>query len=236
VLDNAAVPETRAQLARNLAKKHFQNVEPLDCKPLSNAAREIDNSCGLERLKALIGFAGDCMTGTRRAEMEKAIESALGGGRRGYKSFSWILATAKQIHETGSRQAMLEFLDAVAANEESRIYRREMLFAMRTALQIGSGRPNVPLEELVWDVQNNIRHIGRRFARSSVASILLAKGLEFDHSVVVHQAGMTNKDWYVALTRATKTISVVAPQNRLTPAGQSRIKNDPPQMTFNFGQ
>jgi DNA helicase-2/ATP-dependent DNA helicase PcrA len=92
-----------------------------------------------------------------------------------------------------------------------------MLYAMRAAMRLGVGDAAQALSERVWEVQNCIRHFGRRFGRASVGSILLVKGLEFDHSVIVHQATMTNKDWYVALTRASKTIRVLAPSQLLIP-------------------
>jgi DNA helicase-2/ATP-dependent DNA helicase PcrA len=234
VLHDAAAPEIRARLARDLAKRHFQNVEPLDCKPLSYAARQLDASSGPERLEALLRFTGECMTGTHQAEMNRAVESALGGGARGHKAHSHVLPALRRVHDACSREAMLEFLDLVAGRSECCIYRREMLWAMRVALQAGIRAPDTSLEELVWDVQNNVRHAGRRFARSSVASILLAKGLEFDHSVVVHASKMTNKDWYVALTRATRSVRVISPETQIIPAEPSRTKEGPRQASFHF--
>jgi DNA helicase IV len=44
------------------------------------------------------------------------------------------------------------------------------------------------------------------------------KGLEFDHAIIVHSANMTSKDWYVALTRASKTVTVLSPVERFAPA------------------
>jgi DNA helicase-2/ATP-dependent DNA helicase PcrA len=40
------------------------------------------------------------------------------------------------------------------------------------------------------------------------------KGLEFDHAVIIHADNMTRKDWYVALTRAAKGITILSPSER----------------------
>ena len=82
---------------------------------------------------------------------------------------------------------------------------------MQSALEMTSALRVPTLSEAVWQVQTRIRHAGRKIGPRSIGSTLLVKGLEFEHGVVVHAATMTKKDWYVALTRATKTLRIVAP-------------------------
>ena len=233
VLENAAVPESRALLARNLSSKWFRNIEPLDCECLTRAAKLIDASAGRNRLFALLDFACECKTGTHRTAMENAVKSHIQGGKQGRKAFQDLFPYTDRVIETGSRESMLELLSAIDARTKTSLYRPEMFFAMQAALRLNADDPNKPLADRVWEVQNCIRHIGRKFGRSSVGSILLVKGLEFDHSVIVHQPTMSNKDWYVALTRATKTIRILAPSESLVPFKrpdqyQSR------QQSFNF--
>jgi DNA helicase-2/ATP-dependent DNA helicase PcrA len=111
-----------------------------------------------------------------------------------------------------------------------------MFSAMEEALRINVSNPSQTLSEGVWVVQNRIRHIGRGFGRSSVGSVLLVKGLEFDHAIIVHQSTMTNKDWYVALTRATKDIRILAPSETIVPFVRKCVNSEPSQQSFNFDQ
>lgn len=235
ILDNAAAPESRARLARNLAKHWFRNIEALNCGPLRDAAGRIDAATGSDRLRAILNFAAECTTGLERAALERAVESYLIGGRRGQKAFQQLLPLAQRVIETGTAESMLGFLDAISERASITVYRREMFSAMQEALRIKVGDPKMTLAEAVWDVQNRIRHIGRKFGRSSVGSILLVKGLEFDHSVIVHQRMMTNKDWYVALTRATRSICILSPAQTLFPFVRKRIDSSQSQWSINFG-
>jgi DNA helicase-2/ATP-dependent DNA helicase PcrA len=73
------------------------------------------------------------------------------------------------------------------------------------------------LADSIWEVQNRIRHVGRKIGKRSIGSTLLVKGLEFDHAVIVHTAKMTWKDWYVALTRATTSITILSPSELVLP-------------------
>jgi DNA helicase-2/ATP-dependent DNA helicase PcrA len=233
VLENAAVPEARAHLARNLSNKWFRNIEPLDCKTLADAAERIDSSSGIDQLIALIDFACACKTGADRSAMEKAVRSHMRGGKQGHKAFKDLFPYTDRIIETGSRESMVELLSAIDARTKTNLYRPEMFFAMQAAMQLNADDPNKPLADRVWEVQNSIRHIGRKFGRSSVGSILLVKGLEFDHSVIVHQPKMSNKDWYVALTRATKSIRILAPSESLVPFKRPD-QYQSPQQSFIF--
>jgi DNA helicase IV len=66
------------------------------------------------------------------------------------------------------------------------------------------------LEDAAWHVQNKMRHAGRRLAQRSVGSTLLVKGMQFDHAVIVAPEKLGRNDLYVALTRASRTITVVS--------------------------
>ena len=74
------------------------------------------------------------------------------------------------------------------------------------------------LGDAIWAVQNRTRHAGRQIGKRSIGSTLLVKGLEFDHSVIVYADNMSRNDWYVALTRATKGLTILAPSQMIRPA------------------
>jgi DNA helicase-2/ATP-dependent DNA helicase PcrA len=235
VLENAAAPEARARLARNLSSKYFRNIEPLYCKTLADAAERIDSSTGIDRLIVLLEFAGECKTDTNITAIKDAVKSRLQGGKKGRKVFKDLIPHIDHVINSGSRESMLDLLCAIDEHTKTNVYRPEMFSAMKAAMRLNPDNPNMPLADRVWEVQNCIRHIGRKFGRSSVGSILLVKGLEFDHSVIVHHAKMTNKDLYVALTRATKSIRILAPTESLIPyIRQSDYQS--PQISFNFEQ
>ena len=89
---------------------------------------------------------------------------------------------------------------------------------MRSALLLCIGRPGLSLKDAIRETQAKARHAGRTVPRRSVGSTLLVKGLEFDHAIVVHSPKMTRRDWYVALTRASKSLTVLVPAARFDPA------------------
>lgn len=219
VIGDAANVNARAALAKGLSRHGFSNIEPVACKDLYKAARAIETTTGFARFKAVLEFVSKCMTGTEKATFERALQSHLAGGGQGRAKFGDLLPMAAAIVRPGSDEAILAFLDAIRGMSETHLYRREMFFAMRSALQIKTTRRYESLPDAIWEIQNRIRHTGRKFGRRSIGSTLLVKGLEFDRAVVVHAANMTRKDWYVALTRATRSVQIVSPAEQFTPPG-----------------
>jgi superfamily I DNA/RNA helicase len=201
----------RSALARRLAQRGFSSIESINCKDLFDAAKLIDRSAGVSRFKALLHFASKCMTGTDKAELEKAVAARQQGRRLGQAKFGALFPLIDIIIETGAETAMLAFLQALRERLGAEIYRREMFFAMCSAMQMKATRQLTSLSDSVWEVQNRSRHAGRRLGNLSIGSTLLVKGLEFDRSIVMHANAMTRKDWYVALTRASQCMRIISP-------------------------
>lgn len=65
--------------------------------------------------------------------------------------------------------------------------------------------------------RDSLRHAGRRERRRIISRTLLVKGLEYDH-VIIADAGNHAEvnDLYVALTRARKSIHILATGGSLT--------------------
>jgi len=50
-----------------------------------------------------------------------------------------------------------------------------------------------------------------------IGTTLLVKGLEFDHGIVLDAASLSRKELYVALTRGTRSLTLVSSQSTLNP-------------------
>ncbi|WP_439500444.1 UvrD-helicase domain-containing protein [Aminobacter ciceronei] len=221
VIGDSTSENRRSALAQKLAKQGFANIEAIGCKTLRSAATVIDKANGVDRLKALLGFVSKCMTGADKTALEKAIDARQQGRRLGQAKFGSLFPLADAVIGDGGDMAMLEFLQGMRDRPGAYLYRREMFFAMRSALQTKAVNGLPTLSASVWEVQNRIRHSGRRLGERSIGSTLLVKGLEFDRAIVAAADTMTNKDWYVALTRATTRLRILSTNERFSPTGTS---------------
>lgn len=210
VIADSVNVHARANIAKQCGKFGFSSIEAIDSKPLFAAANKIDKASGMERLGAAIEFAGDCLSGWGPGDLLKGIQSALTGGRAKRKQFGPIIDLAVNV-TTADDEASLEALfEAIADMDEVIPYCRERFFAFVAALKLKRETGVPTLVDAVWEVQNRRRHAGRRLGRRMVGSTLLVKGLECEHAVVVATDNMSAKDWYVAITRASRSLCILS--------------------------
>jgi superfamily I DNA/RNA helicase len=217
VIADAAKIGVRAQLAKLLSSCGFSNIEPIDCKPLFAFARKFEAKSGQHRLDNLMGFIVSCMTGVGAAKFRQALDSHSDGKRRHRKKYGNLIDIADAIAQgdVGYKHP-LDLLEGFHSKIAADTFRREMFYALRAAIKIKISNPTIGLVDALREVQTKFRHMGRRIGPRSVGSTLLVKGLEFDRAVIVGTPGMSKKDWYVALTRATKGMTILSPNQRIT--------------------
>jgi hypothetical protein len=219
VIGDAANINGRAAIAKNLAKAGFSNIEPLGCSSLYAAAAKIEKAKGFVRLEAAMEFICDCLTGAEQTDFLNGVKSRQAGGKLGTAKFGELINIGLTVAQNPGDEALLELMQGFYERSDTYCYRREMFFAMRAALRIKCTQQPCALADAIWEIQNRARHAGRFMASKSIGSTLLVKGLEFDHAIVIHADNMTRKDWYVALTRAAKSVTILAPSGHFKPAG-----------------
>jgi AAA domain len=218
VVGDASNINARAAIARNLAKVGFSNIEPVGCASLYAAAEKFEQAKDIARLEAAMEFICDCMTGAEQTDFLNSVRSRQKGGKSGTAKFGDLINAGLAVAESDAADALLNLMQAFYEKNDTYCYRREMFFAMRAALRIKCIRLSCTLVDAIWEIQNRIPHAGRLSSNKSIGSTLLVKGLEFDHAIVIHTEKMTRKDWYVALTRATTSTTILSPTERFKPA------------------
>ena len=163
-------------------------------------------------------FVASCMVGAEKAAFLKAVKSHVGGGKSGAKKFGALInAGVNVVDSDGSFcESILCLLEGFDLRDDTQLFRREMFYAMRSALRMASSK-SIDLKDAIWNVQNRLRHAGRDIPKRCVGSTLLVKGLEFDHAVVIQTDRMSRNDWYVALTRATTGLTILSPTEHISP-------------------
>jgi len=217
VIGDPANINKRVGLAQKLATAGFSNIEPLDCAHLYGFAQKIEPATGFKRLENTLDFIGACMTGAEKRDFLDSVKSHQVGKRHGVTKFGELIEIGVAVAESTTDEPVLKLILGFHCRKTSRLYRGQMFFAMRSALQMKCARRCDRLTDAIWEAQNRIRHAGRKIGKRSIGSTLLVKGLEFDHAVIIHADNMTRKDWYVALTRATTSVTILSPSECLLP-------------------
>ncbi len=98
-----------------------------------------------------------------------------------------------------------------------RLYRSGLWRDAERSVQDMSFGRHASLVDAVGEVRQRVSHTGRKLPVRTASTPLLLKGLEFDHVVVpdashfVKQSSAQAKQFYVAISRATRTLSISSP-------------------------
>jgi len=203
---------SRALLAR-YAKASA--VEPITCKRLVKFVKELEGSEGLERLKVVMDLVKDIMSGAKGAALTNVVQDVTAGKRK--KQLDGRQTACVEITRSQDLKPILHLLEDLQKQQGLWIYRRELYSALCAALRVVISGTHTSLADAVWDVQNRRRHAGRRFAKRSMGSTLLVKGLEFDHAIIVDVESFKRNDLYVALTRASRSVTIISKSCLLNP-------------------
>lgn len=212
VVAQSASEASRAKIAERLAKQSFAVVEPVSCKPLRKHAVSIENATDEQRLSAVLDFVKLCVVGLQ-SDFANSVVSHQKSGKAGRKKFGDLVDIGDRVTKPGGLLHVLELIEGIFNRDDIFPYRRELLRMMLSALRT-SRATGALLSEAAGDIEAKSRQLGRHLARRSVGSTLLLKGLEFEHVIIVEYDGMTKEDWYVALTRATKSVTVLSASSR----------------------
>ena len=188
----------------------FTAMEEMDCSALTRASRRIESKHGLPRVLATITFASECLTGLtpitsliRRVRTVEDLASAA-------IARTDLACHIRAIAESDCMREVRSLLKALQARAGTRNYRRELWDEMIRALDAYDRGGFGTLSEAAIAVRQRTRVLGRPVYHRSVSTPLLIKGLEFDHSIVLNADELTAKELYVALTRGSKSLTVLS--------------------------
>ncbi len=209
---------------RDLAKRmggRWPLVERFDDPDLLRLAMKLVDVDGATIVEALVEFVSERMTavGTALRTAVDAIRAGRGVSRiskyREHADRLSVLATAPTPANA------LAWLDGVLAHKDDWwLYRRECVFQLREALRHCTGATFAELPDMVAAARTRARHRGRQTHRRTIGTPLLVKGLEFDHAVLLwEQEHLSVQGLYVALTRASKSLTIVSRSRTLVPKG-----------------
>jgi len=212
VIGNSQIEAGRAKLA---SKVRASTIEPISCNRLTQFVKKLDKQQGQARLDLVLGLVKDVMLKADAASLKSVAKRFIEGRRR--KPLNNIQTACVEIARSKDLKPILNLLEEIPKQQDGWIYRRELYTALCCALRGVITGERETLEDAVWDVQNRRRHAGRRFGRRNIGSTLLVKGLEFDHVIIVDVETFSRNDLYVALTRGSRSVTVISDSCILKP-------------------
>ncbi len=204
------------RIARGSGGK-FRSPETMECKELFDFARDFDKcSDGSALAKVAFRFGDICLTNLR--PLKPMVDRVSDGGGHRSQKYRLQLDLFSEVVETGSLQSVRMALVALGRVAAANRARHELFQEMLNALREHETGRHASLEDAAIRTRDRTRRTGRAPGQYVISRTLLVKGLEFDHAIVLSAHELDRKNLYVALTRASRSLTVLGTSPVLDPA------------------
>lgn len=184
-------------------------VEKVQLDSVMLAASMFDQLAGFQLIKSLLDVAASMITNIEVPHTLRRVTSIL-SKRNKTVPFPHEQALCKLAIE-GNRRNLLTVLELLPLKSGTRIYRKTAYEALKDTVTHSISQPSQTIAEAASVIRERIRHNGdKRIPRRAIGSTLLLKGLETDHCLILDAQGkgMNAKNFYVALSRGAKSITI----------------------------
>lgn len=187
----------------------YKMQEELECNDLKKIAKFIDNNNKEEALIELFNILKSSYIGLNKYDN---IINKL-------KSRCYDFSKLKNNRELGNK--ILEYLnnekidvvniiDIINLIENSdgiKICRYELINVMKRMLNNIKISKNIKALDILQEITSNRKQINSNYL---ISRVLLVKGLQFKNVIVVEPEKMTKKEFYVAISRATESLTILS--------------------------
>lgn len=196
-------------LARKMAGR-FSSIEEVEGKELHFFVKKFG---AVQTVQAgfllALDFAKKCFTGVGNVLTAGTKRGEVTMQRKGTK-YPLVLHAANTYLNKPTSSHLKSFFLALKNNPETSTYRRDLLYRFLNVLKMHINDGGTTLSEAANLYQREMRHMGRPIShRKLIGTTLLVKGLEYDHAVILNAGALDAKDLYVAMTRGSKTLTII---------------------------
>lgn len=198
----------------------FSSIEEVEGKRLFSFVKKYDhkNTAKDKLLSAITFLREKCFSG-----VNEALSAATKRGERANIQANTrnpeIVCSANDFLALPNPDNLYSVLKNLKNAPETTLYARDLFNRLLKVLTINKSDSSLNLEEAAKQFQKQFRHIGRPLSYPKlIGTTLLVKGQEYDHAIVLDASSLTNKDLYVALTRGSKSLTIISRSSILRPA------------------
>lgn len=212
-------PRDCARIAAQLGG-NYTMIEELEGKHLLAFADIVDGEDCAQIAAEVRNFATSCAYGVASIFDAAAGRTLAGGNRLDPGRYPTAVPQVRALNHLlldCSALSVKSALKALMQLPTFRPYRREAWYGVLEALRLVAATPDLTVRQAVARTRQQLRVTGRRPESRILARPLLIKGLEFDHAVVTDSWTYDAHEFYVCLTRGSKSLTMVTTSTTISP-------------------
>jgi hypothetical protein len=204
IIGDSKKPASHHQFAKGA--NNLDVVERVDLPDVVRHCDSLDKLQGIDLVESFINFHATLMTGVDAANTIKRVGSIANG--RSHKPPSDKEASLVGLLSNSGASDLFSASKVISSCAGTHIYRKTAYKAFQEALSSAVSN-GMTLKDSIIQVREKNRYTGdKRISHRAVGSTLLLKGLECDHCVILDAASLSLENFYVAVTRGAKSLSI----------------------------
>ncbi len=193
----------------------YQAIEEIAANRLRKFASEWDDAIdGSGRLRAFSNLIDDCFN-------KKTTETGMPSDSADIAIQVQMRALVASLQVGNGAQGVVRLFALARKRPQWKLYRYELWRdAERVANEVAADRAETMMDATLR-IRHRVSNSGRRLPSRTVSTPLLLKGLEFDHVVIPDASHFTRESlaqaklFYVAISRATQSLTISAPKRSI---------------------
>lgn len=194
-------------------------IEPVDCPLIREFITEIQGAMGPSVPIAVLNLLEKCRKGVKPlcSRVAKALNRLSDAtARKAHASIRPMVDSCEKLMREGTIAALVEVMEHCS---HAFAFRPEPIRILMDAARVDGGSLS-GLTASIDRVFERDRHLARRMPWCGIGTTKLVKGLEAENVIAMDVAAMEASDLYVALTRATRRLTIVTSTVILPPPRQ----------------
>jgi len=196
-------------LAKRLSGR-YSSIEEIESNALRDYVNKLENDTTPEvRVIAMLELMEKCCTHIKKVLCKTVIKGVETRIKNNTKNPQVADAVNKYL-KSAKLQDLFNIILIVVEISEVKITRRDLFYRLKNFFEMYLSQEEQNFSVVFKKYQTIFRRKGRPLKQNKIlATPLLIKGLEYDHAILLDPDSMKPKELYVALTRASKSITIV---------------------------
>ncbi len=190
----------------------FSSIEEVEGSRLFTFVKAYDlQTTAQGKMLCIIKFMKEkCFSGVNGALSAATKRGEIGNIQANTKNPD-VAEAANSFLKTPNPNCFYEFIEILSKTPETKLYARDLFYRLLKVLDINKTKTSITLENATTLFQKQFRHSGRPISYPKlIGTTLLVKGQEYDHAIVLDASSLSKKDLYVALTRGSKSLTIIS--------------------------
>lgn len=195
--------------ARNLGGK-YQSMDEIEGKDLMKFCLDMEDPQPNKKILAIIKICCDSATTVSSELKPYILKIQQNQSIKNLRKHACLTTKILDYLQDPKISKVNDLITEILNVNNVKIFRKELLIDLKRTINLYQTGNYLSLTKTAWHIRNNLRFSSKYKFSKVISRTLLVKGMEFDHAILLDADALDKKNFYVAITRGTKSLTILS--------------------------